>query len=173
MGRLKLLKNTIGTLFLATLLTACDQPVEKTRGVPAASEVKTESHNLTGIKARAEALKKEGYKTFTYQEGDTTYLMQQYYMVFLKAGDKRNQDSTEVAELQKKHLAHLSRMAEEGYASLIGPFGDDGEIRGIVVFNTPTQEEADSLANLDPMVKAGRLKVEVHPWWTAKGGKLE
>jgi len=63
-------------------------------------------------------------------------------------------------------------MVREGYASLIGPFGDDGEIRGIVVYNTPTQKEADSLANLDPMVKAGRLKVEVHPWWTEKGGKL-
>jgi len=55
---------------------------------------------------------------------------------------------------------------------LIGPFGDDGEIRGIVVCNTPTQKEADSLANLDPMVKAGRLKVEVHPWRSEKGGKL-
>jgi len=118
-------------------------------------------------------LKEKGHQIFIYEEGDSTYLMQQYFMVFLKSGGNRSQDSTEAAELQKQHLAHLSRMAREGYASLIGPFGDDGEIRGIVVYNTPTQKEADSLANLDPMVKAGRLKVEVHPWWTAKGGKLK
>jgi uncharacterized protein YciI len=98
--------------------------------------------------------------------------MQQYFMVFLKSGENRSQDSTEATRLQKEHLAYLSRMAEEGYASLIGPFGDEGEIRGIAVYNTATREKANSLAKQDPMVKAGRLKVEVHPWWTAKGGKL-
>ena len=117
-------------------------------------------------------LKEKGYQTFRYKDGDTTYLMQQYYMVFLKSGANRSQDSTEAARLQKEHLAYLSRMAEEGYASLIGPFGGDGDIRGIAVYNTATLKEADSLARQDPMVKAGRLEVEVNPWWTAKGGKL-
>jgi len=117
-------------------------------------------------------LQEKGYQTFRYEERDTTYLMQQYYMVFLKNGKNRNQDSTEAARLQKEHLTYLSKMAEEGYASLIGPFGSDGDIRGIVVYNTATLEEADSLARQDPMVKSGRLDVEVHPWWTAKGGKL-
>jgi len=151
------------------MIISCEQPVEKIRGIPSDSRVKAEKIKL---EERAQQLKEKGHQTFIYQEGDTTYLMQQYFMVFLKSGDNRSQDSTEAAELQKQHLAHLSRMAREGYASLIGPFGDDGEIRGIVVYNTPTQKEADSLANLDPMVKAGRLKVEVHPWWTEKGGKL-
>ena len=50
-----------------------------------------------------------------------------------------------------------------------GPFGDDGDIRGITIYNTPSMEIADSLANADPMVKAGRLKIEIHPWWAAKG----
>ena len=94
-------------------------------------------------------------------------------MVFLMKGEKRSQDSTEAAKLQKEHMAHLSRMHTEGYTSLTGPMGDDGDLRGIVVYNTATAREADSLANLDPMVKAGRLKVEVHPWWVAKGGKLK
>lgn len=120
----------------------------------------------------AEDLQSKGYKTFTYEEGDTTYLMQQYFLVLLKAGPNRNQDSTETANLQKQHLAHLERMGREGYASLIGPLENHAEIMGIAVYNTPSIQQADSLANLDPMVKAGRLKVEVYPWWTAKGGKL-
>lgn len=122
---------------------------------------------------RAEELKEAGYQTFTYEEGDSTYLMQQYYIVFLKKGPERSQDSTEAAILQKKHLEHLARLYDEGYTSLTGPMGDNGEIRGIIVFNTPTQKEADSLAKLDPMVKAGRLVIESHPWWVAKGGKLK
>lgn len=150
-------------------LVACNQPVEKVRGVPAPAAVEAQKPS---VETKAQDLRDRGYQTFMYEEGDSTYLMQQYYVVFLKAGNNRSQDSTEVARLQKEHLAHLTRMYEEGYSSLTGPMGDDGEIRGIVIYNTATQREADSLARLDPMVKAGKLEVEVRPWWTAKGGKL-
>lgn len=154
-------------------LVGCNNSVEADKTEKAEAEVQEDSVKSTDISVLEEQLKKDGYQTFSYKDGDTTYLMQQYYMVFLKSGATRSQDSTEAAELQKKHLAHLSRMYEEGYTSLTGPMGDDGDIRGIVVFNTATMKEADSLANLDPMVKAGRLEVEVHPWWVAKGGKLK
>lgn len=161
-------------LILSILVLACAENNEKNITEGEKTNVgKKDSIGSPDITSIEEKLKKEGYQTFSYKAGDTTYLMQQYYMVFLKSGATRSQDSTEAAELQKKHLAHLSRMYEEGYTSLTGPMGDDGDLRGIVVYNTPTLKEADSLANLDPMVKAGRLKVEVHPWWVAKGGKLK
>ena len=164
------MKKYIYTLGLICVLVACDKKSQKEPSYPfePVEQVKKES-----IEQLAKKLEADGYKTFIYKEGDSTYLMQQYFMVFLKSGENRNQDSTEAAQLQLKHLAHLERMAVEGYASLIGPFEDDGDVRGIVVYNTRTLKEADSLANMDPMVKAGRLKVEVHPWWTAKGGKLK
>lgn len=164
------MKNVLLMVALSLGFMACDQPVEKVRGVPPIEKVKAEMPSTVDLEKQ---LQEEGYQTFSYKEGDTTYLMQQYYMVFLKQGKNRSQDSLEAAKLQEQHLAHLNRMAEEGYASLAGPFGSDGEIRGIVVYNTPTQKEADSLARLDPAVQAGRLEVEVHPWWTAKGGKLQ
>ncbi len=151
------------------MLASCEQPVEKVRGIPSDSRVEAELQDAT---VNAEELKKKGYQVFTYEEGDTTYLMQQYYIVFLKKGENRSQDSTAAAKLQEQHMAHLNRMYNEGYSSLAGPMGDDGEIRGIVVYNTATQGETDSLARLDPMVKAGRLKVEVLPWWVSKEGKL-
>ncbi|WP_298245817.1 YciI family protein [uncultured Christiangramia sp.] len=165
------MKNLVLVAILSLFLS-CDQSSKE------ASEETVEVKGDTIVeeastKSIEEDLKKKGYQTFSYKEGDTTYLMQQYYMVFLKSGPTRGQDSTEAAELQKKHMAHLERLATEGYTSLTGPMGDDGDLRGIVVFNTATQAEADSLANLDPMVKAGRLKVEIHPWWVAKGGKLK
>lgn len=115
-----------------------------------------------------------GYATFDYVDAKTgdTLLMQQYFIAFLKSGPNRSQTQREADSLQELHLAHLARMYEEGYADISGPFGDDGEIRGITIYNTPTLEMADSLANLDPMVRDGRLVIEVHPWWAAKGFPL-
>ena len=119
-------------------------------------------------------LRSEGYEIFDYVDeasGDTV-LMQQYYIAFLKRGPSRSQTESEADSLQVLHLEHLSRMYELGYADISGPFGDDGDIRGITIYNVPTLAMADSLANSDPMVKAGRLVIEVHPWWAAKGFPL-
>ena len=130
------------------------------------------------IKKTAREIKEEltakGFKTFDYVDEKTqdTILMQQYFMAFLKTGPIRGQNEEESAELQEAHLAHLSKMYELGYADISGPFGDDSDIRGITIYNVPTLKMADSLANADPMVKAGRLEIEIHPWWAAKGFSL-
>ena len=112
-------------------------------------------------------------ETFQMQWKDSTITMQKYFVVFLKAGPERSQSKEEAEEIQEKHLNHLSKMAEMGKTSITGPMGDDGDIRGIVIYNTATAEEAKQLAEQDPAVKAGRLVVEVHPWWAAKGASLK
>lgn len=114
-----------------------------------------------------------GFETFSYQEGDTSYTMKKYFIIFLKSGDKRSQSEEEAAEIQKQHLAHIDWMAEEGFLDLAGPFGDNGDIRGILVMRVPTEERANELASMDPAVKAGRLKMEIHPWWAAEGSCLK
>jgi len=116
----------------------------------------------------------KGFQTFDYVDEKTqdTILMQQYFIAFLKSGPIRSQNEEEAEILQEKHLAHLSKMYELGYADISGPFGDNGNIRGITIYNVPTLKMADSLANADPMVKAGRLVIEMHPWWAAKGFPL-
>ncbi len=121
-----------------------------------------------------EELISKGYKTFDFVDETTkdTMLMQQYFIAFLKRGPNRSQNKAESDSLQTLHLEHLGRMYNEGYADISGPFGDDGDIRGITIYNTPTIEIADSLANLDPMVQTGRLVIEMHPWWAAKGFPL-
>ena len=166
------MKRIILLITISTLI-ACNEAIKRGEAVNAVTEQNVDSVIVPNIAVLEAQLKKDGYETFSYKHGDTTYLMQQYYIVFLKSGATRSQDSIEAAELQRKHLDHLTWLYEEGFTSLTGPMGDDGDLRGIVVFNTASQKEADSLANLDPMVKAGRLEVEVHPWWVAKGGKLK
>ena len=126
--------------------------------------------SVAEIKAKLDA---GGYQTFDYiDEAGDTIIMQQYFVAFLKAGPNRAQSKEEADSLQILHLNHLSRMYELGYSDISGPFGDEGEIRGITIYNTPTLEIADSLANSDPMVQAGRLAIELHPWWAAKGFSL-
>src|SRR5690606_12189997 len=126
------------------------------------------------VKALKDSLTAKGYQTFDYVDEVTkdTILMQQYFMVFLKKGDNRSQSKKEADSLQALHMEHLGKMYDLGYADISGPFGDDGDIRGITIYNVPTQQIADSLANADPMVKAGRLSIETHPWWAAKGFPL-
>lgn len=112
-------------------------------------------------------------ETFSYKEGDTTYVMQKYFLVLLKKGPNRNQSKEAAEEIQKNHMAHISWLHKNGKISLAGPMDKHENISGILVFNTPTLREADSLAKLDPAVKAGRLEVETIGWWAAKGSKLQ
>ncbi len=134
-------------------------------------DIPTEAKTMKQIK---EELTTNGFQVFDYVDEKTqdTILMQQYFIAFLKRGPNRSQNEDEANKLQNEHLAHLGKMYDLGYADISGPFGDDGDIRGITIYNVPTLKMADSLANADPMVKAGRLQIEIHPWWAAKGFPL-
>jgi uncharacterized protein YciI len=115
----------------------------------------------------------EGFQTFEMTEGDTTFIMKQYYFGLIKRGPITNQPDSLLSQLQTAHLSYMDSLANKNKLHIAGPFGHDGEHRGIVVYNTPTFEEARLLANGDPMVKIGRLIIEVYPWWAAKGSTLK
>ncbi len=99
--------------------------------------------------------------------------MKEYFFVMLKKSPNRSQDKETADKLQEGHIANINKMASEGKLSIAGPFGDDGDWRGILIFKTKTSEEAKSLIEQDPMIKAGRLVYEIHPWWAGKGAKLD
>ncbi len=113
------------------------------------------------------------------QEKDTTanaepvYEMKKYWMVFLKRGPNRSQDSVTAAQIQKDHLANIGRLAKMGKILVAGPFGDDGDMRGIFIMDCKDEQEAKDLCATDPAVIAGRLAVEIRPWWTAKMGSFK
>ncbi|MEZ4518036.1 MAG: YciI family protein [Chloroflexota bacterium] len=69
----------------------------------------------------------------------------------------------ELAKLQEAHLASNSRLVESGKLILLGPFTDDGYLRGVFVFKTDSLEEAEALAATDPSVQAGRLALSFIP----------
>ena len=76
----------------------------------------------------------------------------------------------ELEEIQSKHLAYLRNMRQEGHMLIAGPFGDqnDPAFRGMCLYRVPV-EAARRLAEADPAVKAGRLRVEVMTWWFHSG----
>ena len=164
------LRRTLLLILLASVLGGCQQKME----TKASGDEKEVRHKGPSTAELRDQLKAEGYELFDYVDTKTgdTILMQQYFIAFLKRGPNRSQSKEEADSLQGLHLEHLGRMYEMGYADISGPFGDDGAIRGITIYNVPTMEMADSLANMDPMVKAGRLIIEIHPWWAAKGFPL-
>jgi uncharacterized protein len=93
------------------------------------------------------------------------FQMKQYFMVFLKAGLNRSQDSATAAKIQEGHLNNISRLFEEKKMVLAGPFMDEGTYMGIFIFDVATVEEVTQLLLSDPAVKAGRLDYEIHPWY--------
>ncbi|MDP1678102.1 MAG: YciI family protein [Bacteroidota bacterium] len=98
--------------------------------------------------------------------------MKQYFLVLLKRGPIRNQDSVTSVAIQKGHLDNITRLYNEGKIDMAGPMGHDGDLRGIFIFNCESYEEVQQLCATDPAIKAGRLIVEIYPWWAEKGSKL-
>lgn len=129
--------------------------------------------SYTQVISQNVVIDKQGFETFIMQDEDTTYVMKKYFMAFLKSGQERNQSTEEIARIQAGHMAHIEDMAKKKQICIAGPFGDDGDMKGILIFNVPTIEEVDSLVAQDPAVIAGRLVLEVHPWWAAQGSTLE
>ena len=100
------------------------------------------------------------------QLGADDYGMKSYVMAFLMAGDRVGEYSPKQrAEIQKGHMENINRLAEMGKLILAGPFVDGKEMRGIFLFDVPTKEEAESLTNTDPAVKAGVLKMNLVQWY--------
>jgi uncharacterized protein len=97
----------------------------------------------------------------------TPVKLETVYLGFLKRGPNRKEGdgkTPEVQELQKAHIANINRLAETKKLVMAGPFGDNGDLRGIFVFRVGSLKEAQDLAATDPMIKIDRLRLELHPW---------
>ncbi len=110
------------------------------------------------------------------KRGEGGYEMTTYVVGFLYRGPTWTPEpSEEVNRLQVGHLANITKMAETGKLILAGPFMDDGDLRGLFVFKLDGESpeamvaQAEAMVAVDPMVKAGRLVVKFHPWYSAEG----
>jgi len=92
------------------------------------------------------------------------------YLAFLTRGDKWTPEKTPATEaIQKGHMDNINRLAQMKKLVAAGPFGDDGQLRGIFVFRVASLEEAKTLTATDPAVQAGRLAMDIHQWMVPDG----
>jgi uncharacterized protein YciI len=111
----------------------------------------------------------------SYSQSDTAskpkYEMKQYWFVMLVKGKDRDKitDTAVLKKLQAGHMENIQRLADLGKLNVAGPFGDDGNWRGIFIFDCKSREEVEGYLKSDPAIAAGRMDYEIHPWWTAKG----
>jgi uncharacterized protein YciI len=91
--------------------------------------------------------------------------LKQYFIGFLVQGEKWAQTppKEELDRLMQQHLAYIRSQADAGKYKVAGPFLDNGRIRGFVVVEATSAEEAANIVNGDPIVKSGRMAGEIHP----------
>ena len=95
--------------------------------------------------------------------------MKRYWLVLLKKGPHRDQDSLSRVKIQAAHLANINRLAKEGKIIMAGPIGIEGDIQGIFLMNCKDSSEVESFVNTDTAVITGRLVMQYYPWWSEKG----
>lgn len=95
---------------------------------------------------------------------------EKYTLVLLKRGEKWNPNAPEFMDVVKRHHAQVKQMIDQGSLAIAGPFapGDQGELLGVSIFRVGAEQTAVLLKD-DPIVKAGLLKAEMHPWGAGKG----
>jgi len=88
-----------------------------------------------------------------------------YYLDLLMLKDPATSDipKENKTEWMQKHLSYIRSQVEAGKFVLVGPLTEESRLRGIAVIQTGSLEEAQRVANGDPLVQAGYLETEVHP----------
>src|SRR6185295_613490 len=94
--------------------------------------------------------------------------MRTYVLGLIYRGPTRIEDEKASDDLQRAHLANNARLYKEGKLILAGPFRGDGDMRGLFLLDCETVEEAKVLCDTDPAIQAGTLRIELHPWYSAK-----
>ena len=98
------------------------------------------------------------------------YEMTNYIVGLLRRAPNRAEISAEETQrIQDGHMANIRKMGATGKLVVAGPFGDNGDLRGVFIFQQTSMEEARAMVDQDPAVKADRLVVELHPWFAAAG----
>lgn len=94
------------------------------------------------------------------------YGMKMYVLAILKTGTNKMDDHAKTDSLFTGHLKNIRRLAKLGKLVLAGPLENNAKnYRGIFILNVKTTEEAASLLETDPVIKAKLLDSELYQWY--------
>lgn len=97
------------------------------------------------------------------------WAMRQYVVAFLYKGPNPVEDPEESKKVMKGHLANIQRLHDEGKVILAGPYLSNTDLRGYFLFDTDSVEAARAWCETDPAISAGVFRIDLHPWYSAKG----
>lgn len=75
----------------------------------------------------------------------------------------------EVNRIQEGHLSTLRRLTEAGELIIAGPFTEDVNLRGVLIFTTSSIDRARELTANDPALVNGRLLMDLYTWYAPAG----
>ena len=85
--------------------------------------------------------------------------LEPYFLVFLvSTGESREMSF----QLFVRHQAYMRDRFDAGVYRLAGPLAGEGRIRGMIILEAGSAQEARAIAEADPAVQEGNLRVEVH-----------
>ncbi len=94
--------------------------------------------------------------------------MKMYVLCILKTGPKDGDfKGKEREDIFAGHMSNIGKLAEEKKLAVAGPFVSPNEkgYRGLYIFNVTTLEEAKTIVETDPTVKAGILIPDMSLWY--------
>jgi uncharacterized protein YciI len=92
-----------------------------------------------------------------------------YLGLLKRPADAPSYPKEKLEEIQKGHMANIEKMAASKDLVLAGPMGDDTDLRGIFIFGTTDPDKIRGLVAEDAAVKAGRLRMDLYPWYVPEG----
>ena len=98
--------------------------------------------------------------------GADDYGMKMYVLVILKPGSNKIDDKQKADSLFIGHLQNIGQLAKIGKLVAAGPLKKNEKgYEGIFVLNVRTIEEANTLLETDPAIKAKMLDTELFQWY--------
>jgi len=128
---------------------------------------------LIGFFAFFGSAKNNAASTTPYTTADTPR-MKQYWLVMLLKGTNRTHDKETSARIQAAHIANIDKLYAEGKIVMAGPMGYkyDADLRGLFIIDAKDSITAASYVKTDSAIITGRLRFELHPWWTQTGSYI-
>lgn len=98
--------------------------------------------------------------------------IEKLYLVLLnRPANPPSKTPAELKLLRQQHLGYLGKLYLQGKLLVSGPVAEEKNLRlrGTCLYRVGTAEEARELAAADPLVKSGRLEVQVFAWSIEQG----
>ena len=89
--------------------------------------------------------------------------VKQFWFVMLTKTNNRTQDSVTATKIQDGHMTNVTRLYNDGKIKVAGPFGDDGNWRGIFNLDRLTKYDAETLLATNSAISSARLAYVIHP----------